>query len=269
MKLNFLVLGLMVMMFCACKDAPLEKVYVPRTLLAKEDFNHYAKNGEKPFNIVKITEGDASKLSEKGEVFSLKYRDTTVKILLNEADPKSAVDKFALAQFVNTQQTTLLVQVADGSGLVAPFFLVSLKDKKLDVVKLYRPSSGKHDKGYTIGMTRVGGTGWLINNDFFITTVNAKVYMLKRQNPEERIQGEFFIKSPDKQTFVFLMADGLYEVHYPSDENLTVPFSSSAPATKSRLFPWVQANFSWQKTKKGLVFLQENKDDNRIVDMTR
>ena len=270
MKTGFFTLLLLVVLM-GCQDGKVEQVYQPRALIAGEDFNSYAKEGDQPFTVLKLTEGEPIATAdgkEIPEVFTVKFRDTTVKIQSNAADEKTATDKFAVAQFVNTQKTTLLVQIADATGLIAPFYLVSLKNNQLEVVNLYRPSTGKQDVAVTKGMVKVGNSGYLINNDYFVTNVNAKVYPVKRQNPEERIQGEFFIKSSDKQTLVFLMEDSFYEVHYPTGETYTLPFPSNAPKTKSALYPWIQANFSWQKNNKGISFLKKNEDDDKIVDIS-
>lgn len=251
-----------------CQGDKKEKAYLPRTLAAGEDFNSYAKNDETPFSVLKLTDADGlgPAAEEPEELFTIKFRDTIVMIQPDEADKGNVKDKFSLAQFVNTQKTSLLVQIADSSDLVAPYYLLTLKNDQLEVVNLYRPSTGKRDVEVTKGKIRVGSSGYLINNDYFITNVNAKVYPIKRQNPEERIQGEYFMNSPDKKTFVFLMADAFYEVHYPTNETFTLPFNS-APSNKSALYAWVQANFSWQKDDKGISFLKQNVDDNRIIDI--
>ncbi len=252
-----------------CEADKPEKVYQPRALVANEDFNSYAKNDESPFTVLKLVDdGTATKadVSEKEDVLTVKFRDTTVQIQPDAADKNNVIGKFAVAQFLNTQKTSLLVQGADNSGLIAPFYLLTLKNNGLDVVSLYRPSKGKGDVKVTKGMISVGRAGYLVNNDFFITNVNAKVYPIKRQNPDERIQGEYFLNSADKKTFVFLLDDVFYQVHYPSNETFTLPFNN-APSTKAALYPWVQANFNWQKNSKGISFLKQNQDDDRIVDI--
>jgi hypothetical protein len=261
MKTSFCALLLIVVLF-GCQKATNEKVFVPRTIIAGEDFNTYAKDNETPFTVLTTA-------TDNKETFTIKYRDSLVKIQPNAQDQSNVVGKFSLAQFVNTQKTCLLVQLADSTGLIAPFYLITLKNNQPEVVHLYRPSKGKLDKEITKGMTRVGSTGYLINNDYFITNVNAKVYTIKRQNPEERIQGDFLIKSADKQTFVFLLADAFYQVHYPSNETFTLPISVAVPSSNASLYAWVQANYSWQKNNKGISFLKENKDNNHVVDMRR
>ena len=269
MQANFLIMLCFVAVLLGCKADKPEKVYHPRALVAGEDFNTYAKNDETPLAVFKqVEDGTIKKVAdtEANNILTVKFRDTIVQIQPDPADKGNVIDKFAVAQFLNTQKTSLLVQGADSSGLIAPFYLLSLKNNQLDVVSLYRPSKGKRDVKLTKGMIAVGRSGYLINNDYFVTYVNAKVYTIKRQNPDERIQGEYFINSADKKTFVFLMDDAFYQVHYPSNETFTQPFKQ-APSSKSALFSWVQANFSWQKNDKGISFLKQNQDSDRIVDI--
>ncbi|MEJ5963154.1 hypothetical protein [Pedobacter immunditicola] len=268
MKTSLFALLFVAVVLVGCQDGEKEKTYLPRTLVAGEDFNSYAKNDETPFTVLKLTDADALVPAGEGpeEIFTVKFRDTTVQVQPDEADKGNVKHRFSLAQFVNTQKTSLLVQIADSSNLVAPYYLLTLKNDQVEVVNLYRPSKGESDVEITKGMVRVGSSGYLINNDYFITNVNAKIYPLKRQNPEERIQGEYFMNSPDKKTFVFLMADAFYEVHYPTNETFIVPFNG-APSNKSALYAWVQSNFSWQKNNKGISFLKQNADDNRIIDI--
>jgi hypothetical protein len=268
MKINFLALVLLIIL-SGCQNNKLEKAYQPRALVAGEDFNTYIKANENPFTIMKVID-DGTVSKDNKEIFTIKYRDTTVQIIPDEADKKTVVDKFSLATFVNTQKTCILVQLADQSGLIAPYYLVTLKNDQPEVVKLYRPSTGVNDRVVTKGLYRVGNSGYLINNDYFITNVNAKVFPIKRQKADERIQGEFFIQSSDKKTLVFLMNDSFYEVHYPSGETLTVAFSAGAPQTKRALYAWVQANFIWKKNERGISFLKENDQNaDKIFDMRR
>jgi hypothetical protein len=238
--------------------------YTPRILTADEKFNEGLESADSAFTIL-IKKNEAG-TSEVKEEFNIKFQDTLVKIQINKADPNSATDKFSFAQFINTQKTTLLVQIADNSGLIAPFYLLAIKDGKLDVVSLYRASTGKQDSKYTIGINKLGRAGYIVNNDFYITNVNAQVYVLKRQNPEERIQGEFVLNSPDKSTLVFLMPKSLYQVYYPSDEAFNEPFSKAVPQSAADIPTWISNNFIWQKSKKGITLLKFS-DSNRIVDI--
>jgi len=269
MKTCFCALFILTVLI-GCRNGKTEKIYLPRNLTVGEDFNTYTKDNNIPFTVLKAiaTEKPAKSADQESvNVYSIKFRDTTIRIQPNEADKDMVVDKFAVAQFVNTQKTCLLVQLSDNTGLIAPFYLLTLKNNQLEVVKLYRASTGKQDKEVTKGMFSLGNSGYLINNDYFITNVNAKVYTIKRQKPDERIQGEFFLKSADKQTLVFLLTDSFYEVHYPSGETFTLPFPAALPNNKSALYSWIQTNFSWQKNNKGISFLMENKDNDRIVDI--
>ena len=268
MKKRLFAVLFVAVVLMGCQDDKKEKTYLPRTLTAGEDFNSYAKNDETPFTLFKLTDAEVSGPAgeEPQEIFTVKFRDTAVMIQPDQADKVNVKGRFSLAKFVNTQKTSLLVQIADSSGLVAPYYLLTLKNDQLEAVNLYRPSTGESDLEVTKGMVRVGSSGYLINNDYFITNVNAKVYPIKRENPEERIQGEYFMNSPDKKTFVFIMADAFYQVHYLTNETFTFPLNG-APSNKSALFAWVQSNFSWQKNNKGISFLKQNVDDNRIIDI--
>lgn len=257
-------IALLAMVLFGCNTGPEKKIYQPRAIVKGEDFNTYGKTDVSPLAV--FTSGDSVNPGEK-EVFTVKFRDTAIAIQPSATDKDFVADKFSLAHFVNTQKTCLLVQLADSTGLVAPFYLITLKNDALEVVNLYRPSNGKLDTEITKGMLRVGSRGFLINNDFFVTNVKAKVYFIERQKADERIQGEFFMHSADKETFVFLLDQGFYQVHYPSAETFMQPFPSQPPSAKPQLYRWVQSNFTWQKNSKGNSFLKADADDNRIVDI--
>jgi hypothetical protein len=96
-----------------------------------------------------------------------------------------------VASFINTQKTAVLVQVANETGKMAPFYIIYLKDGQTEVISLNKPSKGAEDKKYTNGLEELTRSNILVNNDFFITTINSRVYPVKRQNPDERIQGKF------------------------------------------------------------------------------
>ncbi|MGY0038676.1 hypothetical protein [Pedobacter sp. NJ-S-72] len=145
--------------------------------------------------------------------------------------------------------------------------MIATNNGKLEAVSLYRPSNGKDDQKYTTGInTKVGATGYLVNNDFFITNVTSKVYLLKRQHPDERIQGQFLLLSPDKQTIIFAVKDFLYQVHYRSNEDLNEPIAPDSPQDIASIYKWITANYTFRKNKNGVTFLRYN-DDDRIVDM--
>jgi hypothetical protein len=264
MKNTLFALILSVVLFSCQQNEPTTATYTPRVLTAYEKFNGDHEGADSVFTIL-LSKNEAS-TSEVKEEFKIKYKDTLVKIQINKADPNSATDKFSFAQFINTQKTTLLVQIADNSGLAAPCYLLALKDGKLDVVSLYRPSTGKEDTKFTAGLNKLGRAGYIVNNDFYITNVNAQVYPIKRQNPDERIQGAFILNSPDKFTLVFLTPKSLYQVHYPSDEVYNASLSKPAPQSAADMNDWVKNNFIWEKNKKGISFLKFN-DSDRIVDI--
>lgn len=252
-----------------CQDKTVPKTLIPREISGNEDFNNYAENADQVLTVVKHEDqGNAAAGAESEELFVVKFRDTLLQIQTDKSDKNFVRDKFSLAEFANTQKTALLVQLADSTGLVAPFYLITLKGSKPEAVSLYRASKGNNDIKVTKGMVRVGKSGYLINNDFFVTTVNAKVYVIPRQNPEERIQGEFFLKSNDKNTFVFLVPGAFYEVHYPTGDVFTQPLPKQAPREISSVYKWVQDNFAWEKNTKGISFFREV-DQNKVVDMRR
>jgi hypothetical protein len=266
MKKHFCVLLLIFTLF-GCSKKEEGKVYLPGALTGEEDLNQFEQGKENSLSVYTYADQDQADENGKEEVFGIKFRDTTVRIQLDTSDKETVKDRFALAEFLNTQKSTLLVQVADHSGLTAPFYLVTVNHGKLEVLSIYRSSGGTNDRRFTKGLSRVGRSGYLINNDFFITTVNARVFPLTRQHPEERIQGLHFMNSPDRKTLVFLVGSSLYQVHYPSSEVYTQPLSADMPKTAAQLFPWVQNNYSWQTNAKGISFLKKNKDDNRVIDI--
>lgn len=264
MKKTLYALVLSVLFFSCQQNQDKSATYTPRILTNNEKFNGYLEGSDSAFTI--LVHKDEAGTSKPEQEYNVKFKDTLVKIQINKADPNATVDKFSLVQFINTQKTTLLVQIADNSGLAAPCYLLALKDGKLDVVSLYRPSKGKQDTKYTTGINRLGRAGYVVNNDFFITNVNAQVYLLKRQIPAERIQGEFILNSPDKSTLVFLTDKSLYQVHYVSDEAYNESFSNTAPQSATEMQTWVRNNFMWEKNKKGINFLKFN-DSDRVVDI--
>lgn len=268
MKSTFYALLLSVILF-SCQQKDDGKIVVPRPLSEKEDFNQFPKIKENVLSIFQQKGAVIKKRDDRveNEAFHVKFGDTTIIIQMNAADENSLIDKFSFAEFLNTQKTTMLVQPADSSGLVAPFYIITVNNDKLEVVNLYRPSSGSDDSKFAKGATVVGRTGYVINNDFFVTSVNAKVYPLKRIKPEERIHGVFLINSPDKQTVVFLMPSSLYEVHYSTGEVFTQPLPSTMPTDPAAVYKWIQDKYSWQKNETGITFLKKNIDEDRIIDI--
>jgi len=262
MKTTILAALLSVVLF-SCKNNENSKTYLPREITRNESFNIYSERTDTAIKVIPIeTESQDGKAKE---LYSVKFRDTLVSIQTNSADSSSKVDKFSSATFVNTQRTCLLVQVADDSGLMAPFYLIVNRDEQPEIVSLYKPSNGKEDVKYTNGLVKVGRDGFVVNNDFFITNVNAKVHVLKRQKDEERIQGEFFMKSPDKQTLVFLEQNNLYQVNYVTGQTFTQPLAADARKAAD-IFVFIQQNYMWDKEKNGVQFLKAINGD-RIVDI--
>ncbi|MHA4894732.1 hypothetical protein ACXZ1K_08275 [Pedobacter sp. PWIIR3] len=263
---NLIYVFAVVILFASCKGKH-ESVYVPRVLNDTERFNSY-QEGDALF-IVKY--GTDERLAEdknaEGE-FSVKFRDTLIKIQTNPSDKAAVADKFSFAQYVNTQKTSILVQIADKSGLTAPCYIINLNENKIDVVSLYRASSGSNDKEFTKGLVKVAKTGYLINNDFFITNVNAKAYLIKREKPEERIQGDFFLLSHDKQTLVFLTKTSLYQVHYATNEVLNTVLPAQSGTNPDQVALFIQSNYKWV-TANGISFLQKiNKGgSDKVVDI--
>jgi hypothetical protein len=251
--------------FFGCQSNKTEVTYVPQVVLANTDFNFHPKETDAKLSVVKYTPpANAPATEAEKETFGVKFGDTTVRVQLDNRDPESAHKEFSFVKFINTQQTAMLVQIADRSGLVAPFFIIAAKDGKLQVHRLYRASKGKRDKDITRGLKAVGRSGYLVNNDFFVTNVNAKVYLIKRQNPDERIQGDFFIQSSNRQTMVFLVPSAFYQVHYPTGENFTQALPESLPMVNAAIYKWVQATCSWVKNAQDISFLKSFSEDNRI-----
>jgi len=167
-------LAVTVLLF-SCKGKN-ESVFVPRTITETERFNSY-QEGDALFIMNYGTEDRAKDEKDVQGEFSIKFRDTTILIQTKPSDPAAKTDKFIFAQYVNTQKTTILAQVADTTLAIPPMYLISLNENKIEVISLDRPSNGAKDKEYTTGLVKVGKTGYLINNDFFITNVNAKAYV--------------------------------------------------------------------------------------------
>lgn len=252
-----------------CQAKKSERILTPRAISSNEDFNFYPDAKDNTLAVVKYAgAGVGPEVKDGKEVFEVKWGDTLIRIQPDPSDGKFIRDKFSTAEFVNTQKTALLVQVADSANRVGPIFLITLKDNKPEVASLYRASKGAKDIRYTKGIVRVGNSGYLINNDYFVTTVNAKVYQIPRQNPEERIQGDFFVKSRDKTTFVFLVKGAFYQVNYPTGDVYTEPLPKSAPNDLGNVYKWVQENFAWVKNAKGISFFKQI-DQNKVVDMRK
>lgn len=264
MKQIAYALGLSALLF-SCQQKETAATYTPRMLTSGEKFNETQPATDSVFSIYKYNSGK-DEPNTGAEAFGIKFKDTLVRIQVNKADPNGFADKFSFVQPINTQKTTMLVQLANHPDLATAFYLIAFKENKLNVVSLNRPSTGEHDSKFTNGLNKIGRGGFLVNNDFFITNVNAQVYLIKRQNPEERIQGAFILNSPDKSTLIFLQPSSLYQVHYESDDTFTEKLSKPAPADAD-LSDWIKNNFNWKKNKKGITYLKFS-DSNRIVDIS-
>jgi hypothetical protein len=265
MKIRLYALILAVFLY-SCKETAKETIHVPRPLTANEDFNNYPKNPEDVLKLVKVE----SQVQNKGvpeEIYSVRFRDSLLKIQPDEKDKTFLKDRFSLAEMVSTQQTAALVQLEGSVKAQAPFFLITAKDGKVEVISLYRASKGANDEQYAKGMIRVGRSGYLINNDYFVTTVNAKVYPIQRQDEAERIQGQFFLQSKDKMTLVFLTKDSFYQVHYPTGSVSGTPLPKKAPKSVENIYKFIQDNYRWVKNGKGIEFLQYV-DADAIVDIS-
>ena len=260
MKTTFYAI-ILSLVFIGCKQGQLEKNYQARAFSTSDDFNGFSKSKQDVLNIVSTDSVKANDTS----FYSVKFKDTTIAI---EDNKKVLGSKLAIAKFINTQKTAMLVQVAGKTGSVAPFYIISLKDGKPEVVSLARPSTGKSDQKFTIGLEELTLTSvMMVNNDFIITTVNSRVFPLKREKPDERIQGKFFMLSPDRNTVAFLTDSSIYQVNYMSGMTLTQPIPSKILSQPESINQQIQQNYSWQDSK-GISFLKPAADDNRIVDIS-
>lgn len=264
MKNLFYALVLSVFLFSCSKH---ESVIVPRLLTETERFNSY-QEGDALFIMKYGTEDRIKDDKNATGEFNIKFRDTTIFIQNSPSDPAAKTDKFSFAQYVNTQKTTILAQVAGKEGEIAPIYLINLNENKIDVISLSRPSTGAEDKEYTQGLMKVGKTGFVVNNDFFITNVNAKAYLLKRQNPEERIQGMYFNLSQDKQTLVFLTTNSLYQIHYATNQANTHVLPADKSTTPELAAIYIANNFKWV-IENNIAFLKKiGGNSDKVVDIS-
>lgn len=265
-KIYVLILSVFLL---ACHKEENGVTYVPRVLTANEEFNSYHQENDNQLVISRYddsNENSAQNTAGLKEWFGLKFGNADVRIQTNPSDEKAVTSQFAFAEFMNTEKTCALVQVADQSGLAAPIYLIAIKDHKLEVVSLSRPSKGGDEIRFKKGLTKLGNAGYIVDNDFLVTRVTAKAYVLRRQNPEQRIQGEFIINSPDIKTLVFLTSSSLYELYYPTGEVFTQPLPKGMPSDLSEGYKWIQENSQWVKNANGISFLKAL-DPNRIVDI--
>jgi hypothetical protein len=255
---------LFVVVLSSCSKKEVEKTYFPEVITSNHTFNAQADRKDSTITFTLYRDSTAKVFGPNPkEWYQVKFGDTIVRIQTDKNDPLSSKGKFIRGKFLNAQKTTLLAQIADSAGLTARFYIIALQDHQLKVVELFRPSSGSTNKKL-LGVIEVGRSGFLIDNDFFVSFVSPRVYLLKRPNPAVRIDGQFYIKSPDSQTFVFLMPSAdLYQVNYQSEETYTVPLGMDA--TKAGIYDFISNNFNWQKNPKGAEFLIRN--GNRLLDI--
>ncbi|MFP5081109.1 hypothetical protein [Pedobacter sp. JCM 36344] len=242
---------------CTKKEA-FEKVYLSHVINPGESFNEYPSEIDSAITFNVHQEKVGKTLGANPKVwYGVKFGDTVVRIQTNKADPNYSNEKFIRGKFMNTQKTSLLVQIADNFGYKAKFYLISLKNHQLSVTELRRPTAQEGDLNY-IGLIHLGSEGYLLNNDFLINPVNSQVYFLKRENQDERIQGQYLLKSPDKGTLVFMKDSSLYQVNYENDESINVPLRIDP--TKPGLYMYIQENYVWKSKRPRLSFLMEDKN---------
>jgi len=257
MKKLLYLLTIALIVSCAA-DETFEKVYIPHVINPGETFNEYPSEKDSAITFNIHHEKTGKPLGANPNIwYDVMFGDTLVKIQTDKANPNKTNGKFIRGKFMNTQKTSLLVQIADDFGLRAKFYLISLKNHDLSIAELRRQTTQEGDLNY-IGLIHLGSEGYLINNDFLINPVNSKVYFLKRENPEERIQGQYLLKSPDKGTLVFMRPYSLYQVNYQNDEAMTVPFGIDPG--QPGLYMYIQENYVWKTKKPGLSFLLEDKN---------
>jgi len=258
----FLGAAALILLFAGCNSGEQKvKNYTPRTLSKNETFNYFPADASDSISLFKF------KKPGEDEFLAVKFRDSAVLIQEGKPDPGKLLYKFVSAQFINKQKTCLLVQAEDSSALVPHIFLIAVNKGALEVISLSRPSNGKDDESFSGGIEKVGATGYLVNNDFFITNVTANVYLIKRQFPQERIQGKILLLSPDKRTIIFTVKDFFYQVNYRTDEVVSEPIAADSPKDIGAVYKWIMNNYSYKQNKSGNIFLRHN-DDNRIVNMS-
>ncbi|MDN3586308.1 hypothetical protein QWY86_06490 [Pedobacter aquatilis] len=255
MKATYLLL-LSVILF-SCSESKLEKTVKAKAFTGDENFNT-TPNGKK--DILTFSKVDSSNV--QAITYNVKYRDTVIVI---QNDPKPIVSIFKQPRFLNTQKTAAIVQVADSSGLVAPYYIISSRNGQIEVTKLDRPSSGANDSKITKGLEELSLSIFLLNNDYVVTIINGRVYPVKRQNDAERIQGRFILYSEDKTTLVFATKTTLYQTNYKTGESVDLKVNEKllAPENMANF----NNNFTWYKNANGTSFLKES-DPDKIVDLS-
>jgi len=258
MKISLFALFVSATLF-SCNAKP-EKTLKSKEFTENDDFNQYPKSKDKVLTIEDIVPGSADSVGS----YAIKYKDTTLYV---QNGSKPLVTKFREARFINSQKTAVLVQVEDGAGIYAPFYVIGLNDGQTSAVSLSKPSSGKGDKDFAKGLQEITRTTLVVNNDFVVATVRGKVYPIKRKNSAELIQGNFILYSADKGTLVFALDKSLYQVNYISGETLEIPVEASL-SQSGNMVNQIQQDYAWEKNARGTSFLKPKPDDNRVVDIS-
>ncbi|WP_231462218.1 MULTISPECIES: hypothetical protein [unclassified Pedobacter] len=256
MKVTYLFV-LISICFFSCSESKLEKTIVANNFTGEENFNTTPKSKKDILTFKKVDSSNVNAIT-----YNVKYKDTVISV---KNDPKPVASIFLQPRFLNTQKTAAIVQVADSSGLVSPFYIISLHNGQPEVTKLDRPSNGAMDSKITKGLEELTLSIFLLNNDYVVTIINGRVYQLKRQNDAERIQGRFILYSPDKTTFVFATKTSLYQTNYKTGESVDLKASSDllAPENMANF----NNNFTWYKNAKGTSFLKVS-DPDRVVELS-
>jgi len=256
MKNIFLVFFISIT-FLACEKSIPEKTLMPRPFKRGEQFNDYPKSNNNIFNLKKIEVGER----DQDDKFQVNFNDTLITVA-NYSN--QLITSFLTPRFLNSQKTAIMVQAVDRAGLASSFYVLSTKNGKLEAIELVRPSRLKRK---TTGMEEFSRSSFIINNDFVITTINGKVYPIKRQDQNDPIDGKIFMVSKDGSTLIFLTADSFYQYNYVTDESFNLPVNPNMLKDKAKIYKNVQKDFSWFKNANGALFLKQNVNDDRIVDI--
>ncbi len=254
---KIIYLFILSLLLLRCTEKEIEKTYPTRMISQGETFNDYPSEKDSTITFNPKTEKKGNQFGANPKAwYQIKFGDTIVRIQTDKNNPSITNGKFIRGKFMNTQKTCLLAQIADSSGLKAKFYLIALKNHQLSITALTRPSESPGSIKY-MGLIDLGSQGFLINNEFLLGFVNAKVYFLKRQNSDEPIQGQYAMSSSDKSTLVFLQPSSLYQVNYPTEESLTLPLK--VDARQAGIFMYIYEHYVWKTKRPGIMFLMEDK----------
>jgi hypothetical protein len=241
----------------SCSTDVLERKLTPRDLKVNEEFNEIPNNKANVFSFV---ESRSNSKTGKNEYF-INYKDTLVSVELGE---KQLLQRFVKPEFLNSQKTAVIVQASDSAGLASPFYILAANKGKLEAILLDRPFKNKRKN---TGLEKISRANFIINNDYLVTSINGKVYPIKRQIEDEPIKGKIFMLSKDGTTLVFLTNNSFYQYNYKTGESFNLPIPASLVNNKESIFGIVQRDYTWADNKNGTPFLKERFDDNRIVDI--